>query len=315
MSPEDQDRLRVLLTDTVLLLCKNGLPYTKGFSIEGLIGITVDQNDVFLVSLREEVKAAIQEVIAQPPPPAVEQIQAIPSPPPTLLPVKRKAPSCPPAKMLKTDNNIVIKQEEDDRSGQATAMDWSLALNQLQATQDAVNNHHNEVDEEEEEEGENNFEHSDHMTHVNNLTKTPLDMRDADSFQFVCAACRLGFHDAATYRAHQQKNPLATALDMLDDRSNESTFDSSLPDNVRMFCCDVCNKSFRSESSFKVHQVIHTEAHKCQYCGKCFACNSKLRTHLSTHDSTLKLPCMMCNKSFAGPSELKRHSDIAHKPV
>ena len=55
----EQDRLRDLLTDTITLLCKNGLPYKKEFTVEALIGITLDSQDVFLVNIKEIVKSAL----------------------------------------------------------------------------------------------------------------------------------------------------------------------------------------------------------------------------------------------------------------
>ena len=38
------------------MLCKTSLQYKLGFSIEGLLGITVDNNQVFLINLHEEVR-------------------------------------------------------------------------------------------------------------------------------------------------------------------------------------------------------------------------------------------------------------------
>ena len=52
----EQERVRSLIADTVSLLCKNGLNYTKEFSIEGLLGITLDSDEVFLVNIKEVVK-------------------------------------------------------------------------------------------------------------------------------------------------------------------------------------------------------------------------------------------------------------------
>ena len=56
---EDQDRLRSLMVETITLLCKSGLHFKSELSVEGLIGITVDSEEVFLVSLKETVKAAL----------------------------------------------------------------------------------------------------------------------------------------------------------------------------------------------------------------------------------------------------------------
>ncbi len=51
----DQDRVSKLLTDTVTLLCKNGLVYNQEIKIQGLLGITLDSKDVFLVQINEVV--------------------------------------------------------------------------------------------------------------------------------------------------------------------------------------------------------------------------------------------------------------------
>ena len=49
----DQERVRHLLTDTVTLLCKNGLQFNKEMKVQGLLGITLDENEVFLVHINE----------------------------------------------------------------------------------------------------------------------------------------------------------------------------------------------------------------------------------------------------------------------
>ena len=46
---EDQKRVSALLAQTVSLLCKNGLHFEKNLHIQGLLGITVDDKDVFIV--------------------------------------------------------------------------------------------------------------------------------------------------------------------------------------------------------------------------------------------------------------------------
>lgn len=51
----DQERVRSLLTDTVTLLCKNGLNFSKELKVEGVLGITLDGNDVFIVHINEKL--------------------------------------------------------------------------------------------------------------------------------------------------------------------------------------------------------------------------------------------------------------------
>ena len=51
----DQARVSKLLTDTVTLLCKNGLVYSQEIKVQGLLGITLDKNEVFLVDINEVI--------------------------------------------------------------------------------------------------------------------------------------------------------------------------------------------------------------------------------------------------------------------
>lgn len=54
----DRERLKTLLIETITLLCKNGLDFQNEFSVDALIGITLDQSDVFLVTIKETVKCS-----------------------------------------------------------------------------------------------------------------------------------------------------------------------------------------------------------------------------------------------------------------
>ena len=55
----DQERVRHLLTDTVTLLCKNGLQYQTELRVQGVLGITLDNDDVFIVHINEKLGAVI----------------------------------------------------------------------------------------------------------------------------------------------------------------------------------------------------------------------------------------------------------------
>jgi hypothetical protein len=64
----DQERVKNLLTDTVTLLCRNGLQFQKRMKVQGLLGITLDDNEVFLVQIDESfgsVVASLNDVGGQ----------------------------------------------------------------------------------------------------------------------------------------------------------------------------------------------------------------------------------------------------------
>lgn len=54
----DQERVKNLLADTVTLLCKNGLNFRKELRVQGLIGITLDNDDVFIVHINERLSSS-----------------------------------------------------------------------------------------------------------------------------------------------------------------------------------------------------------------------------------------------------------------
>ena len=53
---EEQVKLRALLTEAITVLCKNGLSFRSEVSVEGLLGITLDNQHVFLIPLNETIK-------------------------------------------------------------------------------------------------------------------------------------------------------------------------------------------------------------------------------------------------------------------
>ncbi len=47
--------MRKMLSDTILALCRNTLPYSGEFSVEGLLGITLDKKEIFLININETI--------------------------------------------------------------------------------------------------------------------------------------------------------------------------------------------------------------------------------------------------------------------
>jgi len=53
----EQKRIRDLITETVKMLCQNSLNFRSKFTVEGLLGITVDDKDVFLINIHEGISS------------------------------------------------------------------------------------------------------------------------------------------------------------------------------------------------------------------------------------------------------------------
>ncbi len=54
----EQAKIQALLQETITLLCKNGLEYKEEFSVEALIGVTLDRDKVLLLSVKETVQTS-----------------------------------------------------------------------------------------------------------------------------------------------------------------------------------------------------------------------------------------------------------------
>ena len=50
----DNEDFKAWLRESVLALCRGGLSYRKDFSIEGVLGITIDHSDVLLVRIHDK---------------------------------------------------------------------------------------------------------------------------------------------------------------------------------------------------------------------------------------------------------------------
>ena len=62
-----RNKVRTALREAILSLCSSALDYTMELSVEGLIGVTVDKEDVFLVNVNEIVRSAEYEnLLAEP---------------------------------------------------------------------------------------------------------------------------------------------------------------------------------------------------------------------------------------------------------
>ena len=52
---EEQERVKTLLEETIVLLCKNGINFKSCMKIDGLIGITYDEDNIFLINLHQMI--------------------------------------------------------------------------------------------------------------------------------------------------------------------------------------------------------------------------------------------------------------------
>ena len=107
---------------------------------------------------------------------------------------------------------------------------------------------------------------------------------------YDCSVCSLTNMDKQTYIAHNNDVHQMSAKGF----------------------CDVCGKSFFSQSGLWKHKKVHhgekDGCPKCTICGKLFAYSSSLNVHMRKHSNRRPYLCKKCGKSYKHESELKYHT-------
>ena len=55
-SSDDREKVKAILIETVTALCKNSLKYQDELTVEGLLGVTLDSQEIFLVNIKKQIK-------------------------------------------------------------------------------------------------------------------------------------------------------------------------------------------------------------------------------------------------------------------
>ncbi|KAH9935901.1 uncharacterized protein BXZ73DRAFT_45159 [Epithele typhae] len=112
---------------------------------------------------------------------------------------------------------------------------------------------------------------------------------------FQCNVCQQNFSEAATLAQHMRRH------------TQEKPYSCDFPG---------CGKAFAIAGALTIHKRTHngSKPFKCSYCDRAFSESSNLSKHLRTHTGAKPYTCAdpSCNKSFARPDQLARHSNI-HK--
>jgi len=98
------------------------------------------------------------------------------------------------------------------------------------------------------------------------------------------------------------------------DDSNEFII-LELDNNVKLYQCDICQKTFKDRSKLRSHREIHTEERNviCPDCGKGFKTMNCLRNHKRLHmPERTYFNCDQCEKRYTQKIQLKKHIEIVH---
>lgn len=84
---------------------------------------------------------------------------------------------------------------------------------------------------------------------------------------------------------------------------------------LKRFECQVCHKAFKQQAHLNTHLLIHEgrRPHRCPHCEQSFLQVTHLKRHMVTHGGSC-LPCGVCGRRFAFPSDLSAHVAKHHPP-
>ena len=87
--------------------------------------------------------------------------------------------------------------------------------------------------------------------------------------------------------------------------------DETLP--VGLPACDICDKTFKTDSEVRKHRRCHFEGkYQCHICGKKYKTPGNRNVHLRQVHGNAKFDCQFCDKSYQSQAALKKHVKKKH---
>ncbi|XP_041354038.1 zinc finger protein 569-like [Gigantopelta aegis] len=77
--------------------------------------------------------------------------------------------------------------------------------------------------------------------------------------------------------------------------------------------CSFCEKSYKTAKSLRAHVKCHTgEGYQCRFCLMFCTAPSTLERHMKTHTEQQSCSCVVCDRQFVAPKNLKWHVRAVH---
>ena len=135
------------------------------------------------------------------------------------------------------------------------------------------------------------------------------------SAKFSCNLCENMFCSNKLFLAHKEKVHGGVSH-VGEPMKGKVTID--IGHEVKLFCCDLCGKSFGKEKTLFVHRSTHTDekGFECCDCGTKFSVSSNLRRHKKEavfSDGSPKNCCSLCEQVFCTGKLLSSHIISMHK--
>lgn len=316
----DQHRVCTMLKDTITLLCKNGLVFKNKFSIEAVIGVTLDDKYMFHVSMNQVVESPVT--------PSAEE----------------------------DGDNKSSSNEKVETNGHKQKRRKRRHMKQEAGTSEISNDEdvsdHNSLDTDRSPSYEKNSHNTTkHPPLSSKITKVESDYvpfgadgEEQDDIVFVKQeiddnwsysqadqsrmsvsqdhAQDQGYFHATNKDLTSQNNSgwhlvkQSSSSAVLGPESSQSSarMDQTSNHQKRVFICSICNKSCTTRGNLKKHENWHRGIYPyhCSYCNKGFMASNDLRAHLTNHTGIMQFRCDLCGKEFRYKKALQLHMSRNH---
>lgn len=338
----DQEKIRALLKDTITLLCKNGLNYNAEFCIEALIGITLDKDDVFLVSINETVKNGLLE--AKGSDSELEAVSVDTAQVVSHQPRKRRGPSVQPQHRAGTTTPRVKAEQHSDEDVQdiQEIVDYNPHVDM--ATPPPGKRRRGPVEKRaliKQEPARGNSwgaapQGQDDQTANNSFMATDGSgeavggvSEDADLSHVLHSGALVPLsrqtEDGANWTDTSMHSTSENATDVNDPNQG---YESEAPQGMLGFrpeqligpgtdkVCQICGRMFQYRKGFVEHMRLHNGQYRyhCDVCGKGFMIKSQYEDHLNVHANRKPFECSVCGKCYPSRKSLRKHMMCLHEP-
>ncbi|CAD5114955.1 DgyrCDS3989 [Dimorphilus gyrociliatus] len=331
----EKERFQKLITDTICMLCKSSFSTQPRITVDGLLGITLSSDEVFLVKINQTITndyissptKSVKEEVASPndeiAPPVFPMSKT------SIFGSRRSQPSKPESRNedIAQDDDDVDDGEEEEEEG---LEDNKLIIDHEKENNDDTNCKNGEAS------APNSTSVSSATTPTSSSSSSSSTSHNAIPFENLlkmarmsskpqsCTECGATFPSAFDLSKHTLTHIKAPSANLLQPTSHiimspPTAIPPTTPSSPPNFPCYECGKLFKAKSELQIHIRIHTgyRPYKCTQCGKGFTQKSAMNRHLWTHTNSRPFYCDICHKGFLTKQNLNSHlaSHVHRSPL
>ncbi|KAK2164442.1 hypothetical protein LSH36_63g04057 [Paralvinella palmiformis] len=327
----ERDRIRSMIKDTITLLCRNSLSFKSKFSIEAVIGVTLDDDEVFLVSMNEIIESDRTKDDSSQDCSSEDE------------PVADSHKRCRKRTRVKREGRVATPDTDEssrDMHVSGTAADVSSLVRghsreghqeRVKIESENMEDDSNDIMFVKEEISDSWLQETlpDNNSMDNNAfrdfaTGQSQDCDPSNRMSSITGSNRwdgdsmitsVSSSNKSHYVQQQRRMLLATSASeqqsshMIDKQVNSSGDVVAVSQETSPFTCTICGKVCSNKSNLRRHERAHygIYPYRCSLCDKGFFSQDNLKAHLYIHTGVAQFRCELCDQTFRYKEVLRQH--------